>query len=94
MAKYRFKKAGHFMGKYFDKDVELELNDKQAKYALLSGQIEAVDPVAPKMRPKAAVGEPFFPKPAVPPKKVADKQGEYSQGRHVGGTTLGSMKRG
>ena len=40
MPTYRFRKTGHFMGKYYNAGDEVELFEKQAKYALMSGQLE------------------------------------------------------
>jgi len=43
MPKYRIAKTGHFMGKYYNAGDEVDLYERQAKYALMSGQIEAVE---------------------------------------------------
>lgn len=94
MTKYVFKKSGYFMGRHFAKDAEVELNDKQAKYALLSGQIEHKYPPPPKamkVSPHAFAPKGMTPPPA--PKKLLDAQGEFSAGRSVGGSLGGRTRK-
>jgi hypothetical protein len=65
MPLYRIKKAGYFIGKYYAEGTELNLNEKQAKYALMSGQLEQVggpSKPAPKAK-KAGPITPITPKP-------------------------------
>lgn len=45
--KYRFRVSGHFMGTYRNKYDVIELYPKQAKYGLLSGQLEMVETIPP-----------------------------------------------
>jgi hypothetical protein len=78
MAKYRFLQDGYFMGKCYKIGDEVDLNPRQAKYALLSGQLEALVPLsAPAPEPKAAPKKTLS-KPPTPGK-------ERSTRRTVGG---------
>lgn len=45
--KYRFLADGHFMGTYRRKYDVIDLYPKQAKYAIYSGQLEAIEPASP-----------------------------------------------
>jgi hypothetical protein len=73
-ANYRIAKEGYFLRQYYKVGTVISLYPKQAKYALLSGQLEAVEPVpaqtrhaahAPKPRP-AGQTERTGPKPSEP----------------------------
>jgi hypothetical protein len=99
MQTYRVKQAGYFMGRYYEEGAELLLHRRQAKYALMSGQLEELNPAPPKaqQKPKEKSGPttpPTFQLPrgggAAPVRR--DKQGEYSRGRSVGGRTGGTAK--
>jgi hypothetical protein len=87
------------MGTYFEEGAEIELHEKQAKYPLMSGQIVAMDPPAPKARkrqPQETVRPPYFePRGTVAgtPKKTLDKEGEFSTGKKVGGSFGGNIKK-
>jgi len=54
MPQYRINKAGFFMGRHYNEGDVLTLHEKQAKYALLSGQlVPTVEFGAPKAVKKA-----------------------------------------
>jgi hypothetical protein len=98
METYRIRKAGWFMGKYFHEGTEVLLNDKQAKYAVMSGQIEPVNPQAKAVRPlEETKSVPSMPRPPASPRGEAkpkrDEHGEFSIKRRVGGTFGGNVKR-
>ena len=61
MAQYKVKKAGYYIGTYYAEGTMLELNDKQAKYGVMSGQIEKVMPKSMTVKhdiPKKAAKSP------------------------------------
>jgi hypothetical protein len=95
MPKFRLR-AGYFMGTYYADGTELELNDKQAKYGLLSGQLEAVNPPPKKQRAQPQ-------ETTVPPRPQGfnlprqerierDEAGEYSSKKSVGGRTYDAKR--
>jgi len=57
MPQYRINKTGFFMGRHYQEGDTLTLHEKQAKYALLSGQLVPTEehaapaPKAAKVRP-------------------------------------------
>jgi hypothetical protein len=84
---YRIRQAGYFMGTYQAEGTKLQLFPRQAKYALLSGQLEEVageysqahaQPATPPVRKAATFPNPFR---------------ERSTGRSVGGGLGGTAKR-
>lgn len=88
MPLYRVKQAGYYIGKYYNEGEKLSLHEKQAKYGLMTGQIEkmpaAVEPKSVPLK-AAAVGE------EAPRKSKVKTRGERSTGRSVGGSFGGSF---
>lgn len=101
MPKVRISTDGYFMGTFYKKGSELMLNEKQAKYGLLSGQLEPLDPPVQRKirREDEGVETTVPPQPAAfnlprqPSRVKRDEQGEYSTGRSVGGQVGDRVKR-
>lgn len=100
MPQYRIAQEGYFMGTFCEKDTKIELNKKQAKYPLLSGQLEVLKPVVrvpggkdtpekkdaheAPVKPKEPTGYQDKPRSN---ERIRDKDGETSGGGKVGGTS-------
>jgi hypothetical protein len=101
MPRYRIRHEGFFMGKFYAEGAELDLHERQAKYAIMSGQLEAVNPPPTKARRRETPAESKIPPrpadfalPRGGEKPKRDEAGEFSKGRKVGGTFGGTARKG